>query len=358
MGRRTEHGDRARAVGVRRPDVRAAGLGRSATGRRRLGQRRPCATARARTRKPAPPTHFVNDYLKAVAGANEPERTGRGGPCLYDRRCRWRVGQAEREWPGQRAAPDRWLEPTRPRRQRRLHRHQGERDVRDRWRVRRDQRSVGAATGGEPRIGQPRTAASSHSRLATATPGRAAIRLTDAYRPGLYMSEQALQRWFAPHPIYFWDPSHEALIPDIRYVPSVLSAIQQATWIVKWTLGDPSDWISGATQQTVNASLVDPSSISVTNDGTYVVNLSTTAHALEPLARSLTSCVGRSARRPSAARSRRRWTSKSRDSRRSCRPTTGSVNSCPIWPRRVRRSRRARTRSSRPATAPAARSFR
>ena len=114
--------------------------------------------------------------------------------------------------------------------------------------------------------------------------GSGRFRLTDHVPPGLYMSEQALQIWFAPHPIYFWDPSHEALIPDIRYVPSVLSGIQQATWIVNWALGDPSDWISGATQQTVNASLVDPLSISVTNDGSYVVNLSTTAHALEPLA--------------------------------------------------------------------------
>lgn len=114
--------------------------------------------------------------------------------------------------------------------------------------------------------------------------GSGRFRLTDHVPPGLYMSEQALQRWFAPHPIYFWDPSHEALIPDIRYVPSVLSGIQQATWIVNWTLGNPSDWISGATQQTVSASLVDATSISVTNDGTYVVNLGTTAHALESLA--------------------------------------------------------------------------
>ncbi len=114
--------------------------------------------------------------------------------------------------------------------------------------------------------------------------GSGRFRLTDGVPPGLYMSEQALQRWFAPHPIYFWDASHEALIPDIRYVPSVLSGIQQATWIVNWTLGTPSDWISQATQQTVNASLVDPASISVTSNGTYVVNLSTTAHALEPLA--------------------------------------------------------------------------
>ena len=110
--------------------------------------------------------------------------------------------------------------------------------------------------------------------------GLGRFRLTDRVPPGLYMSEQALQTWFAPHPVYFWDSNHEALIPDIRYVPSVLSTILQATQVVNWTLGNPSDWINGATQQTVNASLVDPT-ISVTADGTYVVNLSTSAHALE-----------------------------------------------------------------------------
>jgi hypothetical protein len=113
--------------------------------------------------------------------------------------------------------------------------------------------------------------------------GSGRFRLTDHVPPGLYMSEQALQRWFAPHPIYFWDPSHEALIPDIRYVPSVLSGIQQATQVVIWTLGNPSDWINGATQQTVSASLADPT-ISVTSGGTYVVNLSANAHALESAA--------------------------------------------------------------------------
>jgi hypothetical protein len=114
--------------------------------------------------------------------------------------------------------------------------------------------------------------------------GSGRFRLTDRVPPGLYMSEQALQRWFAPHPVYFWDPSHEALIPDIRYVPSVLSGIQQATQVAAWTLGSPSDWINGATQPLLNnASLADPT-ISVTSGGTYVVNLSTSAHALESAA--------------------------------------------------------------------------
>ena len=89
--------------------------------------------------------------------------------------------------------------------------------------------------------------------------GAGRFRLTDRVPPGLFMSEQALQRWFAPHPVYFWDgPNHQALIPDIRYVPLVLTGIAQATWIVNWVLGNPSPWINGATQQTVSANLATP----------------------------------------------------------------------------------------------------
>jgi hypothetical protein len=110
--------------------------------------------------------------------------------------------------------------------------------------------------------------------------GSGHFRLTGHVPPGLYMSEKAMQTWFVAHPVYFWDPNFEALIPDIRYVPAVLSGILQATQVVNWTLGAPSDWISGATGQTVPTTLVDPT-ISVTGDGTYVVNLSTSAHTLE-----------------------------------------------------------------------------
>ncbi|HEY9481463.1 MAG TPA: LpqB family beta-propeller domain-containing protein, partial [Micromonosporaceae bacterium] len=106
------------------------------------------------------------------------------------------------------------------------------------------------------------------------------FRLTDRVPPGLYMSEQALQHWFAPHPVYFWDLNHQALIPDIRYIWSVLSGIAQATEIVNLALGNPSDWIGGATQSLVNANLIPPT-ISVTASGTYVVNLDKNAHALD-----------------------------------------------------------------------------
>ena len=105
------------------------------------------------------------------------------------------------------------------------------------------------------------------------------LRLTEV-PPTMFMSEQAFQAWFRPHPIYFWDNSKSALIPDQRYLSTVLSPTVQATKIVNWVLAGPSDLIQGATGSIVPAgtSLVDPT---VTVDkNTFVVNLSPSAHAL------------------------------------------------------------------------------
>ncbi len=98
--------------------------------------------------------------------------------------------------------------------------------------------------------------------------------------PMMVMSEEALQTWFTPHPIYFWDASRQALIPDLRYLPNVLTPVLQATSIVNWVLGGPSDWVSPAVGASplVTAHLVDPT-VKVAGD-TYVVNLDPNAHAL------------------------------------------------------------------------------
>jgi hypothetical protein len=110
--------------------------------------------------------------------------------------------------------------------------------------------------------------------------GHGGLRLTDVPPPMMLISERALQHWFAPHLVYFWDSSRDALIPDLRYVSRVQSSLVQATTIVNWALRDPSDWInSAAGPQLVNTSLVDPT-ITV-NNGAYVVNLSPSAHALD-----------------------------------------------------------------------------
>jgi Lipoprotein LpqB beta-propeller domain len=92
----------------------------------------------------------------------------------------------------------------------------------------------------------------------------------------MLMSETALQKYFTPHPIYFWDSTTQALIADLRYLPTGLSPILQATKIVNWVLGGPSAWIISAAPPQGNAALVDPT-VRVDRNGTYVVNLNSDA---------------------------------------------------------------------------------
>ena len=206
------------------------------------------------------PDAFVNDYLQAVAGATGPEA---------------QVAAARAYMTAAAAAT--WGKPNANGPVNVLRQIGGWSD--DRPRTASDGSTVINVTGTFEVVGQfavatgvldpPPAAKSGTADRRTLTfsvddsdAGSVRFRLTDRVPPGLYMSEQALQRWFAPHPIYFWDPSHEALIPDIRYVPSVLSGIQQATQVVTWTLGIGSDWINGATLPTLtNASLVDPTDL-------------------------------------------------------------------------------------------------
>jgi len=98
--------------------------------------------------------------------------------------------------------------------------------------------------------------------------------------PMMLMSESALQTWFQPHAIYFWDSTDKALIPDLRYLSNLQSQIVQATNIVTWVLSPPSAWVSSATASLVSGvSLVDPT-IKIDKSGAYVVNLNANARAL------------------------------------------------------------------------------
>jgi hypothetical protein len=221
---------------------------------------------------------FVNDYLAAPAGATEQDG---------------QVAAARAYMTG--AAASTWVKPNTSDPVRVLRQIGGW--ASDTTRTASDGTTITDVTGTFEVVGgfvvstgvlEPATSGASPSRaterltfsVGDSDDGSGRFRLTDRVPPGLIMSERALQRWFAPHPVYFWDPNRQALIPDIRYVPSVLTQIAQATWIVKWVLGSPSDWISGATQPLVNAYLLPPT-VSVTGGGTYVVNLSTSAHALD-----------------------------------------------------------------------------
>ena len=198
-------------------------------------------------------------------------------------------------------------------------------------------------------VGSRGAAARSHSRSATATRDRAVSGSPTVCRPGCICRSRPYSDGSRHTRSTSGIHSHEALIPDIRYVPLVLSGIQQATWIVNWTLGDPSDWINGATQQTVNASLVDPTiSVTTRRDVRGEPEHERSRAGDGGPARVPASLVARHADHRSGHRADAGRRLKSRDSRRSPHPTTASASTCPISHRPVRPSRPARTRSSHP----------
>src|SRR5262249_21779304 len=74
----------------------------------------------------------------------------------------------------------------------------------------------------------------------------------DVLPPGLLLITTALEDYFTPQLIYFWDKVPQALVPDLRYVPRAgVPDSQQKAYTVNWLIGDPSEQISSVAQSIV-----------------------------------------------------------------------------------------------------------
>ncbi|HEX6497826.1 MAG TPA: LpqB family beta-propeller domain-containing protein [Micromonosporaceae bacterium] len=62
---------------------------------------------------------------------------------------------------------------------------------------------------------------------------------------GLLLSDAALETWYQPHAIYFWDTERRVLVPDLRYLPLASTWAQWQT-VVDWLIAGPSDWLRPA----------------------------------------------------------------------------------------------------------------
>jgi hypothetical protein len=52
--------------------------------------------------------------------------------------------------------------------------------------------------------------------------------------------------YFDPSTIYFWDDDHEALVPDLRWLPTAGQPVDQHPWtVVRWLLNGPAPSLSG-----------------------------------------------------------------------------------------------------------------
>jgi hypothetical protein len=79
-------------------------------------------------------------------------------------------------------------------------------------------------------------------------PGDGRLRLRNPL-PGLVFDVDQLGDWYQPRTIYFWGSGPDApgaLVPEVRYLPSVIGPDRAPTEILRWLKDGPSDWLKPA----------------------------------------------------------------------------------------------------------------
>lgn len=65
--------------------------------------------------------------------------------------------------------------------------------------------------------------------------------------PFLLLADTALanDNYYYPNPIYFWDPDHQVLVPDLRWLPLAGESVEQHPWtVIRWLLAGPAPELS------------------------------------------------------------------------------------------------------------------
>ncbi|GAA2718611.1 LpqB family beta-propeller domain-containing protein [Micromonospora olivasterospora] len=67
--------------------------------------------------------------------------------------------------------------------------------------------------------------------------------VTDPPPNALLLSDNALQRYYQAHTIYFWNTDRSRLVPDQRYLPRAVPDERRVTEVVRWLTAGPSEWL-------------------------------------------------------------------------------------------------------------------
>jgi hypothetical protein len=116
-------------------------------------------------------------------------------------------------------------------------------------------------------------------QVVRATDALGQLRIDSGPLPGLVLSDQALNVYYRPQPIYFWDANNQVLVPDLRYVPLTLPPDQRAYKIVGWLLKGPSQLLG---TDAVNTLPINTSYTVVPHDSSLAVKLSPQAGGKGP----------------------------------------------------------------------------
>jgi Lipoprotein LpqB beta-propeller domain len=62
----------------------------------------------------------------------------------------------------------------------------------------------------------------------------------------ILMTANALEEYYEPRALYFWDLEHAGLVPDVRYLPKSLPRVQRPNYLIDGMMAGPSQWLTKA----------------------------------------------------------------------------------------------------------------
>lgn len=88
----------------------------------------------------------------------------------------------------------------------------------------------------------------------------------------LLMSDVAMDTYYEPYTIYFWNLAYTSLVPDVRYMPKSVPAELRPTTVLTWLTGGASDWLRNyVASLPPNTTLA--SNVPAMRDGTLQISL-------------------------------------------------------------------------------------
>jgi hypothetical protein len=90
--------------------------------------------------------------------------------------------------------------------------------------------------------GQPTPAPTPYHIKVDTQAGKNGLFVLDA-PPMLMITDDALNAFYEPRAIYWWDLENTGLVPDVRYMPRSVATALQPTTVLGWLANGPADWL-------------------------------------------------------------------------------------------------------------------
>ena len=94
--------------------------------------------------------------------------------------------------------------------------------------------------------------------------------------PVILMTANALEEYYEPRALYFWDVQHAGLVPDVRYLPKSLPRVQRPNYLIDGMMAGPSQWLTKAVD-TLPEGIARKGNVPDPGGGPLVVNLNAAA---------------------------------------------------------------------------------